>query len=60
MIQKGIYKVGDSPRNRGRKKNKAAIRTVLILKSNHIHIQPPRIEGPWDKYSCFMFSCHMT
>ena len=28
------------------KKNKTAIRTVLILKSNHIHVKPPQIEGP--------------
>ena len=47
IIQKGLYKVGDSPRNEGgEKKNKTAIRTVLILKSNHIHVKPPQIEGP--------------
>ena len=49
MIQKGLYKVGDSPRKRGgqKKRNKTAIRIVLILESNHhIHVQPPRTEGP--------------
>ena len=47
MIQKGLYKVGDSPqkgdRRKREKKNNTAIRTVLILYSNHhTQIQPPQ------------------
>ena len=63
MIQKGLYKVGDSPRKRGEKgERKRTIqqfelfwyfRAIIIHTFNLL-----RLKAHWDKHSCLVFSCH--
>ena len=63
MIQKVLYKVGDSPQNgdgRGREKRTIQqsklfwyFRAIIVHTFNLL-----RLEAHWDKYTCFVFSRH--